>query len=137
MFVKNETVREDVYAIGSGYPPGETYDLYIVSDQTWTDGMNISPYKVKKTTVSTDANGKITPHPTLIWSKDETKIGKYDIIVDVNKNGTYDNCTDVLDDLDVDNTAGFEVVPEFTTIAIPVATILGLLFLFSRRKRKE
>lgn len=28
-------------------------------------------------------------------------------------------------------------VPEFTTIAIPVAAILGLLFLFSRRKRKK
>ena len=28
-------------------------------------------------------------------------------------------------------------VPEFTTIATPVAAILGLLFLFSRRKRKE
>jgi hypothetical protein len=28
-------------------------------------------------------------------------------------------------------------IPEFTTIAIPVATILGLVFLFSRRKRKE
>lgn len=29
------------------------------------------------------------------------------------------------------------IIPEFTTIAIPVATILGLVFLFSRRKRKE
>jgi hypothetical protein len=29
------------------------------------------------------------------------------------------------------------VVPEFATIAIPVAAIIGLLFLFSRRRRKE
>jgi hypothetical protein len=28
-------------------------------------------------------------------------------------------------------------IPEFTTIAIPVAAIIGLLFLFSRRRRKE
>lgn len=28
-------------------------------------------------------------------------------------------------------------VPEFTTIAIPVAAIIGLLFLFSRRRKKE
>ena len=28
-------------------------------------------------------------------------------------------------------------VPEFTTIAIPVATILGLLFFFNHRKRRK
>lgn len=30
-----------------------------------------------------------------------------------------------------------EPIPEFSTIAIPVATILGLLFLFSQRRKKE
>lgn len=30
-----------------------------------------------------------------------------------------------------------KVIPEFTTIAIPVVAILGLVFLFSRRKRKD
>ena len=30
-----------------------------------------------------------------------------------------------------------ECIPEFTTIAIPVAAIIGLMFLFSRRKRKK
>ncbi len=30
-----------------------------------------------------------------------------------------------------------EPIPEFTTIAIPVAAILGLLFLFSQRRKKE
>jgi hypothetical protein len=29
------------------------------------------------------------------------------------------------------------IIPEFTTIAIPVAAILGIVFLISRRKRKE
>jgi hypothetical protein len=28
-------------------------------------------------------------------------------------------------------------VPEFTTIAIPVASILGLLFFFNHRKRRK
>jgi hypothetical protein len=32
---------------------------------------------------------------------------------------------------------GVEVIPEFSTIAIPVVTILGLLFLISRRKQKR
>ena len=30
-----------------------------------------------------------------------------------------------------------EPIPEFSTLAIPVATILGLLFMFSQRRRKE
>jgi hypothetical protein len=33
--------------------------------------------------------------------------------------------------------AGFTHVPEFTTIAIPVASILGLLFFFNHRKRRK
>jgi len=32
---------------------------------------------------------------------------------------------------------GFEAIPEFATIAIPVAAIIGLLFLFSQRRKKE
>ncbi len=132
---KKDTFLEgdEVYAYGGWYNPDKTYDLYIVEDRTWTNGMPIGTYKIK-TTVSTDADGKISPHPTLIWSS--TVIGEYDIIVDVNGNGNYDEGIDPLDDMDVNN-AGFETIPEFTTIAIPVAAILGLLFLFSRRKRKE
>ena len=33
--------------------------------------------------------------------------------------------------------AGFYQIPEFTTIAIPVASILGLLFFFNHRKRRK
>ena len=32
---------------------------------------------------------------------------------------------------------GLELIPEFTTIAIPVAAILGLVLFYSHRKRKE
>jgi hypothetical protein len=35
------------------------------------------------------------------------------------------------------NGGSIDVIPEFTMIAIPVVAILGILFLFSRRKRKE
>ena len=125
-------VGDKVYAYGSCYEPGKTYNLSIVEDRVWNDGMAIPPF-ILQTTVSTDANGKIIPHPTLIWPS--AVIGKYDIVVDVNGNEEYDECVDALDDMDVED-AGFEVVPEFTTIAIPVAAVMGLLFLFSRRKRK-
>jgi parallel beta-helix repeat protein len=126
---------ESVYAIGSGYPlvdstPG-TFDLYVVADTTWTDNMPI-PARVIGTamSVTTDENGNIPV--TKIWT--ESVVGKYDIVVDVNDNEKYDAGTDPLDDMDV-NEAGFETIPEFSTIAIPVVAIFGLMLLFNRRRR--
>ena len=48
------------------------------------------------------------------------------------------NCSDpdVAADHDLENLE-LRNVPEFTTIAIPVAAILGLLFFYNHRKRKE
>jgi hypothetical protein len=123
---------ESVYAIGGGYDASTAYDLYIVVDTTWTDGMDI-PDRVADTdtSVTTDASGNIAPG-TRIWTSSVQ--GKYDIVVDVNVNGRYDASTDALDaNIDV----GFEAVPEFSTIAIPVASILGLLFFFNHCKRRR
>ncbi len=125
-------IGDPVYAIGSGYAPGTTYDLYIVADTTWTDDMAI-PARVSGTesSVTTDTSGNIAAG-TLIWAS--AVQGKYDIVVDVNGNGFYNADTDALDsNVDV----GFEAIPEFSTIAIPVASILGLLFLFNHRKRRR
>ena len=58
----------------------------------------------------------------------------YDIIYDVDGDGLYDYGTDLVDKL---GCYGFETIPEFATIAIPAAAILGLLFFYSHRKRKE
>jgi len=64
--------------------------------------------------------------------KDNDGDGKYDY-------GPYKwndpeccSCTD-----DNEKTKCNQPIPEFTTIAIPVIAIIGILFLFSRRKRKE
>ncbi|HID26982.1 MAG TPA: DUF11 domain-containing protein, partial [Methanosarcinales archaeon] len=132
---------ESVYAKGSGYAPSTTYDLYVVSDTTWTDGMAI-PTRVPGTAinVTTDGTGAIaysnlegsgTP-PALIWAS--SVVGKYDIVVDVNGNGQYDAGIDALDaNIDV----GFETIPEFPTIAIPALIVLGIIFLMFRRRGKE
>jgi len=123
---------ESVYAIGGGYDASTAYDLYIIADTTWTDGMDI-PDRVADTdtSVTTDASGNIAPG-TRIWTSSVQ--GKYDIVVDVNVNGRYDASTDALDaNIDV----GFEAIPEFSTIAIPVASILGLLFFFNYCKRRR
>ncbi len=77
-----------------------------------------------------------------LWGADTTKTGAEirtmmnESAVDLGSSG-YDNVfgygrADALDAIGDE----FEPIPEFSTIAIPVATILGLLFLFSRRKRK-
>jgi uncharacterized repeat protein (TIGR01451 family) len=126
-------ISDPVYAVGSGYPAASTtYDLYVVDDTTWSDGMAI-PSRVTgtETSVTTDASKNI-PDGTLIWSS--AAAGRYDIVVDVNGNGVYDAGTDALDaNIDV----GFEAIPEFTTIMIPAAMILGMVFLMHRRKREE
>jgi hypothetical protein len=135
---------ESVFAKGSGYIPNTRYDLCVVNDTTWTNDMFI-PSRVMDTAtyVITDSNGNISYSylssscgpPALIWTS--SVVGTYDIVVDVNHNQKYDKGTDVLDDMDVDGSAGFETVPEFSTIAIPVASILGLLFFFNLRKRRK
>ena len=122
-------LAESVYAIGSGYAATTTYDLYILNDQTWSGGESLAG-AVVTTTVTTDVSGNI-PAGTLIWAS--AVAGNYDIVVDVDGNGQYDASTDALDDMDV-NDAGFEAIPEFPTVALPVAAILGLMFLFQRRK---
>jgi len=128
-------VVEDVYAGGSGYAANATYPIYVVTDTTWTEGMPI-PSRVPgtATTVTTDAGGAIaysglegsgTP-PALIWEH-PLKLGEYDIVLDVNKNGLYDRFIDALDDRDVEVvTAGFLVIPEMPLGAISALSI-GLL----------
>ena len=125
-------IGQSVYAIGSGYAATTTYDLYIVEDTTWPDGKDIPP-RVADTEISvlTDGSGNIAAG-TLIWSS--CAEGKYDIVVDVNGNGDYDAGIDALDS---NVEVGFEGIPEFSTIAIPVASILGLLFFFNHRKRRR
>ena len=126
-------IGDPMYAIGSDYPAASTtYDLYVVDDTTWTNGMAIpSCVAGTATSVTTDAFKNI-PVGTPIWTS--AVGGKYDIVVDVNGNGDYDAGTDALGaNIDV----GGGAIPEFITIAIPAAMILGMIFLMHRRKREE
>ena len=116
---------ETVYVYGSGYCTCVSeYDIYVVSDVDWIDGMSI-PLRISGTaiTVFSDSSGNILPTP--VWS-DPLTPGKYDIVVDVNGNGEYDEGIDALDDSDVEITAGFFVIPEYL-----IGTLLGLLGCFA------
>jgi hypothetical protein len=123
---------DPVYAVGSGYATSTTYNLYILDDQTWP-GVGSLADAIVTMSVTTDASGDI-PTGTLIWTS--AVGGKYSIVVDVNGNGDYDAGTDALGaNIGVD--AGVWAIPEFITIAIPAAMILGMVFLMHRRKRDE
>ncbi len=122
-------LNEDVYCYAGNLPANDLVNIYIVPNKAWSVGDSIgSDVSGGVEIVSTDAFGDIVT--TLIWTAPLT-VGKYDIIVDVNQDGVLD-ANEPVDGLTMGE--GFEAIPEFPTIALPVAAILGLMFLFQRRK---
>ena len=126
---------ETVYVTGSGYPPSQTYDIYVVDNTTWTNGMTI-PDRVSRTVTSVLSNSSGYFPPTQIWDPQLT-LGKYDIVVDVNSNGRYDAGVDALDDLDIHG-AGFFVIPEYAVGTIlALAVCFGGVFVYRRYKNNK
>ena len=98
--------------------------------------------------------GTLTSPVVLIWTQDDPGNSAFDYIdlslishgpdgakyqLNVEDTGyCAGNCSDpnVATDHDLENLE-LRNVPEFATIAIPVAAILGLLFFYNHRKRKE
>jgi hypothetical protein len=126
-------VGETIYVMGSDYSVSETYPIYLVNDVvTWTDGTILSRVPGTGTSVSSDSSGNI--RPTVVWEPDLTP-GKYDIVVDVNRNGKYDSSIDALDDRDIKIYAGFFVVPEYSFGSIlPMVGFLAACMFYRRRK---
>jgi hypothetical protein len=116
-------LSDNVYAMGNDYQASSTYDVYLVEDVTWVDGMAIPPRVAGTvTTVTSDALGDIPP--TLLWSS-PLVVGKYDIVVDVDGDGLYYAEADALDDNDIEVTVGFFVIPE-----LPMGTIMAAFSMF-------
>lgn len=112
---------ETVYVSGAGFIPFRTYDIYVVDDvATWVNGSSI-PARVPDTAINVTSGLTGNIPPTEVWN-DPPSFGLYDVIVDVNGNGKYDEGIDVLDTDDIQVTAGF-IVPEF---ALPLA-LLGFM----------
>ena len=127
---------ETVYVTGTGYAPNQIYNIYVVNDTAWVDGMTI-PARIQGTvtSVSSDSSGNI--NLTAVWNKPLTP-GKYDILVDVNGNGKYDADVDTLYNNKIVTTAGFSLIPEylFGTI-LGVAGCFAALGAFRMYKRKR
>jgi hypothetical protein len=124
--VKKDTflLGDKVYGTGSGYSVSTIYEVYVVEDVTWVDGMAIPPRVAgTATSITSDAAGDVPA--TLLWSN-PLVAGKYDIVVDVDGDGLYYAETDALDDSDIEVTAGFFVIPE-----VPLGPIMATMGMFA------
>lgn len=122
-------LTENVYCYAGNLPASTDVRIYVVANKdAWNDGDALTDISGGYKTETTESDGSIST--TEIWSTPLT-VGEYDIVVDTNQNGEWntgelvDSCVNV----------GFSAIPEFTTIAIPVVAVLGLVFLMSRRRR--
>ncbi|NQE46861.1 hypothetical protein C5S31_12655 [ANME-1 cluster archaeon GoMg2] len=122
--------------------------IYVVNhSDTWTNGTLLDDrsggYEIVTWGAAGYFNGK------LAWPKDLTP-GEYDLILDLNctgYNGEWTNISDprpaktgyLTDPIWPFTVKGDEPepIPEFSTMAIPVVSILGLLFLFNYRKHRR
>lgn len=124
---------ETVYATGGGFFPLTSYPFYLVEDlEAWTDGMTI-PERVPGTEPSIVSNEDGEIDPSDMWH-DPQIMGGFDMVVDVNRNGQYDEGIDALDGDDIELVAGFIIIPELSTIlpAFMIATLSVAILL--RRK---
>lgn len=73
--------NQDVYAVGKNFPAGATIRLYVVEDQyTWSDGDALVDVSGGYQTVNIGPGQ--TEFLVKVWSKENTRIGSYDIIAD-------------------------------------------------------
>ena len=139
-----------------------TGKVWIVENLNWGtgyDGRNLSDYSyhddalsggpfpdVYVSDVGVNSSGKFNGTPATNGIVDICAVTQlsgvypdtYDIVYDADGDGYY-NCTTTScpDRVDKLTCSGITTVPEFATIAIPVAGILGLVFFFNRRKHKK
>jgi hypothetical protein len=87
-------ICDNIYVNGTGYPASSCFNIYVVVDTEWSNGTCI-PDRVCKTATKVSSNSNGTILPKAVWNA-PLKLGKYDIVVDVNRNGKYDLGIDAL-----------------------------------------
>jgi hypothetical protein len=142
---------------------GTTGKVWIVENLNWGtthDGRNLSAYSYHDDTlaggpfpdvfvsgIGVNASGKFNGTAVsngivdicAVTDLSGTYPDSYDIVYDADGDGYY-NCTasDCPDKVDKLTCNGFKTeIPEFATIAIPVAAILGIVLFLNHRKRKK
>jgi len=111
-FYTNESVY--IYTTSNISVGEKEVRVYVVSDSNaWNNGTTLQDIRGSFSTISTNSSGYIPL--TLIWSS-ELKVGKYDIVLDINSNGIYENNVDILNS---STKTGFEVVE----LPLPTLTV--------------
>lgn len=96
-----------IFVTGTGFSASTAFDIYVVEDQeSWVDG-TVLPTRLGDTEARIESNATGGIDPTVVW--DPQVLGAFDIVVDINGNGRFDEGVDALDDADIDGTAGFVV----------------------------
>jgi hypothetical protein len=108
-FYTNDTVY--VTSTGNITADNQTVDIYVIYDDYWIYTTLTDVSSEGKETITTNATGYM--NVTKIWSP-TLAVGKYDIVIDVNRNGMYDSGVDLVDNTTI---TGFEV------LAIPVPSL--------------
>lgn len=122
-------LNEKVYCYAGNLPVNTEVKIYVVDNKDdWKAGNSLTDVSGGEENLTTNSSGGIWP-PENIWSSQLTA-GKYDIVVDIDQDGLLDKG----EPIDSWATTGLDVIPEFPTIAIPVAIILLIMLLRLRRK---
>ncbi len=119
-------ITGEVWVKGNGFSSSFLVDIYVVEDViNWLDKIDISSLAITSvnTDVPADTHGDLIPTP--VWTSN-LKLGKYDLIVDANQNGIYDEGIDAIDNNNIKITGGIFVIPEYW-----LGTIMGLLAMFA------
>ncbi len=146
-------VGDDVYAQGSGFASSTGFTILVYDDGVcppppavpdheddivWSNGRNIpvGPL-VASVEVTSDASGNI---PLTLVVEDVGGVWQcFDMVIDVNSNGIYDQSVDALDDNDTCNhdNSGFFVVPEYTVGAAMALSASLAAFLFFKGIKRQ
>lgn len=90
------TVNEDIYAKARNLFPNKTVDVYITPNRIWRFGTTIDVFVASQFDLTTDSRGRLSSLCPLIWQAPLTA-GFYDIVVDVDQDGTYNQGDAVFD----------------------------------------
>lgn len=115
-------------SIGNGLPEAGTEITYVITSSNPAD-LTINQLKAGAVLDGTDPFIDLEVFE-LTLSPSAT--GEYKVTVDTYEDGVLLSSDDFL----ASATQRFEAIPEFPTVALPVAAILGLAFLFQRRKEE-
>lgn len=120
-------LTDNVYVSGQGFTAGTSVTVYLIPDGTAALPANA----VANASTTTNSTGRLPV--TLVWSQPLT-LGEYDIWVDVNQNGVFDE-GDVWNSQSIGIYA-FNVIPEFPTWSSMVFILIMLTVATATSKRK-